>query len=303
MSEFFWSRQAFHAGTSMIDVLVLALATLVLGAGALAAWRAWTTAPLVIRWWEPVPDRLEAANEPYGAKAMIRGYPDAMRTGVSSAGTIHILLAILGVIFLALPRPAVVEDPTRDTVRVLPRPFPPPRIIPEGEGGGSSRPIALPDPRNAIPVPTDSNVRTLDPEELIMPMEGTEDGSIWDRGPIGDGSERDPGWPAGGPTGLNALADPGPNDFVPVEQLPELVWMAEPRYPEMARLGGLEGTVELLLLVNIDGRVKTARVERSIVGLDEAALAAAMTATFKPALWQGKPVKVWVALPIRFSLR
>jgi len=298
MSDFLWSRLALVAGASAIDTLVLVMAALVVGATSLAAWRGWTAPPLPIRWWAAIPERLEAADAPYGAKAMLRGYPEAMRRGVSSAGTLHILFAILGVILLNLPRPEVAQDPMQDSLRVIPSPMPPPRIVPESDGGGSGKRLVLPDPRNVVPVRNETSVRTLDPKELVSPFEGTEDGSIWDNGPPGDGSNKKPGWPEG----LNALVDPDPGQFVAVEQLPELVWMGAPKYPEMARLGGLEGTVELLLLVDTDGRVRKSRVERSIAGLDDAALAAGATARFKPALWQGKPVKVWVALPIRFSL-
>jgi TonB family protein len=37
--------------------------------------------------------------------------------------------------------------------------------------------------------------------------------------------------------------------------------------------------------------------------LDEAALASARQATFKPATKDGKPVAVWVQLPMRFALK
>jgi protein TonB len=57
-------------------------------------------------------------------------------------------------------------------------------------------------------------------------------------------------------------------------------------------------------LVGKDGRVVDARVDarRSIPLLNESALAAARRWVFKPALANGHPVAVWVAIPMRFSL-
>ncbi|TPW06793.1 MAG: periplasmic protein TonB, partial [bacterium] len=125
--------------------------------------------------------------------------------------------------------------------------------------------------------------------------------------PFGTGPGVDgPDGPAGNRTGLGILpgppADPGPDDFVAVEQLPELVWMQEPVYPELARQAEIEGVVELLVLVSREGSVKTIRLARSIEALDGAAMSAAATARFRPALWKGKPVAVWVMIPIQFRL-
>jgi TonB family protein len=301
MSDFLWSRQAFFAGASSIDLLVFAIVTLVLGAGALAAWRAWTAPPLPIRWWEPVPDHLERAEGAYGAAALKEVYPGALRRGVTSAGAVHIVLAIVAMIALALaPKPE-----RRVIIRIPPEPPTDPtltEVVPIPRDGGGGTPILqLPDPRNVIPTTLETHVAMADLDDLAAELIGSSEGSLFGDG-FGDdtAATEDSGRP--GRRGLNGLADPGPRDVVPVDELPELVWMAEPRYPEMARLAGLEGVVELRLLVDTDGRVRKSRIDRSIAGLDEAALAAAATARFRPALWQGRPVKVWVSLPIRFSL-
>ena len=56
-------------------------------------------------------------------------------------------------------------------------------------------------------------------------------------------------------------------------------------------------------LVGEDGLVKDTHVIKSIPGLDESAEASVRQWVFKPARSKEKPVAVWVAVPVRFSLR
>jgi protein TonB len=91
--------------------------------------------------------------------------------------------------------------------------------------------------------------------------------------------------------------------FIVVEQEPQLVWMQSPEYPEIARDAGIEGRVLVRALVGEDGSVQKVLLIQGVLGLDEAALEAGMTAVFRPALQQGRPVAVWVVIPIDFSLR
>jgi TonB family protein len=67
----------------------------------------------------------------------------------------------------------------------------------------------------------------------------------------------------------------------------------------------VEGTVVLALLVDENGRVVDVRLESGVsqnVGLNEAALAAARTATFKPATKDGVRVKMWHQVKVPFKL-
>ena len=100
--------------------------------------------------------------------------------------------------------------------------------------------------------------------------------------------------------GSDAL--PGPDTFVPCEEFPILLHMQTPVYPPLAREAGTEGTVVLRVLVSKEGRVLNSIVLSGNPMLAEAARTAALTALFKPALQQHKPVSVWVQLPIVFSL-
>jgi protein TonB len=59
-------------------------------------------------------------------------------------------------------------------------------------------------------------------------------------------------------------------------------------------------TVTTHVLVGIDGRVKGVKVIKGAAGLNELAIDALKQWTFKPALSNGKPVAVWVEVPVNF---
>ena len=91
-------------------------------------------------------------------------------------------------------------------------------------------------------------------------------------------------------------------DYVYVEEMPEAITKVQPVYPDIAREAGVDGQVMVQALVGKDGRVKDTRVVKSIPMLDASAIAAVKQWVFKPALSNNKPVAVWVAVPVRFSL-
>jgi TonB family protein len=102
--------------------------------------------------------------------------------------------------------------------------------------------------------------------------------------------------------GRSSNSSPAFGEYVYVEELPEVVNRVAPVFPQEARERRVDGTVQVQALVGEDGRVKEVRVTKSIPELDAAALAAVRQWIFKPALSKGKPVAVWVAVPVRFSL-
>ena len=96
------------------------------------------------------------------------------------------------------------------------------------------------------------------------------------------------------------LVSPGPG-----VQPPKLVSIDKPRYPPAARRGRVEGEVVISALVDQNGRVKEVKIVRgsgSKLGLDEAAVAAAKTARFQPAVKEGVRVSMWATLKIPFKL-
>jgi protein TonB len=92
-------------------------------------------------------------------------------------------------------------------------------------------------------------------------------------------------------------------EYVYVEELPQVVKRVEPRYPDQAREAGIEGSVIVQALVDVDGKVKDTRVTKSIPLLDRAAEECVRQWEFKPAMSKGRPVAVWVAVPLSFQPR
>jgi protein TonB len=99
---------------------------------------------------------------------------------------------------------------------------------------------------------------------------------------------------------------PNPNDFVELSRNPELVKSITPVYPSICIAAQIEGKVFLNLLLDYDGHIMKAEIVRSSgnQALDEAAVNAASQFLFTPAISStGRPVRVWLAYPITFSLR
>jgi TonB family protein len=88
------------------------------------------------------------------------------------------------------------------------------------------------------------------------------------------------------------------------EKKPKPLSIPAPKYPELARRAGIEGDVIIKVLVNIDGSILDAIIFLSsgFEELDNAALEASMKAKFEPAAQFGRPVKVWVSIPVKFKL-
>ncbi len=86
-------------------------------------------------------------------------------------------------------------------------------------------------------------------------------------------------------------------------RIPEFITKGIPQYPEAARATGVGGTVVVLAVIGADGRASDIRVMKSVASLDEAAMEAVRESVFSPAVQDGKPVSVRVALTITFTPR
>src|SRR4051812_23953234 len=83
---------------------------------------------------------------------------------------------------------------------------------------------------------------------------------------------------------------------------PKPLNVPQPAYSERAREAGIEGKVRVELTVDETGRVVSVRVIQGLgYGLDEAAVAAAQSATFEPAIRCGKPSRATFTISMRFS--
>jgi protein TonB len=154
---------------------------------------------------------------------------------------------------------------------------------------------AVPDvPKYFIPEP----VEKIDPKDIPLQIEpGPPDG---DPGDAGNPFEA----PTGPPSVINIPpSEPEPSeDYVYFDSEPVMLSCDAPVYPDIVRDAGIDGTVNVRVLVGSDGKVKHARVVEGPQVLREAALASARTAIFKPALAKGHPVEVWVVIPVVFRL-
>jgi protein TonB len=122
-------------------------------------------------------------------------------------------------------------------------------------------------------------------------------------GQWGTAPERTPRPATEPPAPAPADSNPKVGEYVYVEELPEAIERPAPDYPAEARRAGVEGTVIVQALVGRDGRVKDARIVKTVPGLDEAAEACVRRWRFKPAMSKGQPVAVWVAIPVKFTLK
>ncbi len=88
-----------------------------------------------------------------------------------------------------------------------------------------------------------------------------------------------------------------------LDNQPSLVNFSNPVYPVEARKEGIEGVVLLKALIAPDGRIKDVKVLKSISVLDSSAVNAVKQWRFTAITSHGKPVYVWMIIPIRFQLK
>jgi TonB family protein len=93
------------------------------------------------------------------------------------------------------------------------------------------------------------------------------------------------------------------NNPTGVEKYPEIISNPSPKYPELARRSGIEGTVYIKMWVTKEGKVKQAEIIKSTsVIFDQNAIDAALSWKFTPAIMNNGPVSVWVTVPFKFRL-
>jgi protein TonB len=92
--------------------------------------------------------------------------------------------------------------------------------------------------------------------------------------------------------------------FYAFDSPPVPIKQQAPDYPELARAAGAEGTVQIEVTIDKNGRVIAARVIQSdtIKSLEEAAKKAAMAWLFNPAKQRDMPVKAKIVIPFEFKL-
>jgi protein TonB len=169
------------------------------------------------------------------------------------------------------------------------------------------RPTVIP-----LPPPSGTLAETDDTDTPVA--EGWDSGapgmdSTGDGGPGGPG--RGSGGPGGGGTGGGGSSMTGGGDPVYDEHHPDITppvqraSRAYPRYPDLARKAGVQGTVVLLIVIGADGRVGEIEVLRTPdprFGFDLAAIEAVKQWRYRPALLGGRPVAVQASVTFEFTL-
>ena len=75
------------------------------------------------------------------------------------------------------------------------------------------------------------------------------------------------------------------------------------QYPESARKAGITGTVQVGVQINEKGKVLEAVIIESLnADCDKAAIEALNSVKWKAGIKDGKPVKVWISIPVKFNL-
>ncbi|HPV14284.1 MAG TPA: TonB family protein [Candidatus Cloacimonadota bacterium] len=90
--------------------------------------------------------------------------------------------------------------------------------------------------------------------------------------------------------------------FEAYDDPPVIIGELRPEYPAAARRTRTQGTVWLEVEVYRDGSVGNIRVQKSVIGLDDAAIAAVRKAKFQPGKSGGHPIDTLVIIDVEFRL-
>jgi protein TonB len=281
---------------------------------------------------------LELTSKPVPVKDIWGEYKYTRQAAASSIVT-HIGLAIL--LATAFTQKEVRDAARKTATLILPAdisqyvPVAKPSIKPMGGGGGGGDRSPLPASKGKLPKfkleqftpPTTKIVNEnpklpMEPSVVIPPdiqlpqvnmaVLGDPLGRI---GPLSNGTGSGGGIGSGSGGGVGSGTGPGvgPGHGGGIGggayrvgggvSAPQLIHRVDPEYSEEARKAKHQGTVELYVEVEPDGKAHKILVRRSLgLGLDEKAIEAVRQWTFKPAMKDGHPVTVGALITVHFRL-
>ena len=106
------------------------------------------------------------------------------------------------------------------------------------------------------------------------------------------------------PSGGDTPAEQPPIRITVGMTRPAIIHQVQPRYTELARQSGTQGTVIVEAIIDEKGYVTNVRVLRGLpMGLDKAAVEAIQQWRFKPATLADRPVKVYYTLTVNFTIQ
>jgi protein TonB len=128
---------------------------------------------------------------------------------------------------------------------------------------------------------------------------GSEDGVPGSDGHVPGGTGTDPGG-----SGAPGPAAPEAVRLTAEMTRPVPVRQVQPRYTEAARRAGVQGVVVLEAIIDERGNVSNVRVLRGLpMGLDREAVEAVQQWKYRPALLNGRPVRVYMTLTAQFTIQ
>jgi TonB family protein len=281
---------------------------------------------------------LEVTSKPIPVKDIWGDYRYTRQAAASSLVTHVTLVALL---IAAASHPAVQQAARQTATLILPAdlsPFLPvakPAVKPAGGGGGGGDRSPLPASKGKLPkfaleqfTPPTAVIRNEQPKlimdpTVIVPPElqppqvnlaqfgdplgrmGPPSSGTGSGGGIGSGSGGGVGSGTGPGVGPGSGGGMGGGVFRVGGGVsaPQLIHRVDPEYSEEARKAKHQGTVELYVEVEPDGKAHKIIVRRSLgLGLDEKAIEAVRQWKFKPAMRDGKPVTVGALVTVHFRL-
>jgi protein TonB len=156
------------------------------------------------------------------------------------------------------------------------------------------------------PVVTNPNAAPIEAPKEIKPEVAVPSVGVGVPGGVEGGV---PGGVVGGVVGgLPQAPPPPPPPSAPIRvggniKTPTKTKEVKPIYPPIAQSARVQGVVIIEATIGPDGRVKDAKVLRSIPLLDSAALDAVKQWMFTPTLLNGVPVPVIMTVTVNFTLQ
>lgn len=223
-------------------------------------------------------------------------------------GHLAFILAVVAVTAMIVPPVAIPDPPERPVwIAVLPPKLdlgsPPPGVQRPRRGSETGTPQrSITPPPIQTPTPPAETPETLPTTNDVPPTDGS--GRSGDGSPgLPDGSGPDSGADQGGGGGGGG---DGSDPVVITGDMtkPMLLVKVEPTYPDVARMARLSGRVTISAVIGLDGNVESAEVLASTSPLfSDTAIGAVRKWRYRPALMNGKPVRVYFTVVVDFSLR
>ena len=270
----------------------------------------------------------EGRNQQYGGYVIRKNFNRRMIISLVAISALVLVLVFIGL--MAPVKKGGLDSLNNGIVELVNIP-----ILPEPEEVKVIPPVELEEEKpldepatqpedNTVPEPEPQENNGMDTKESKVPTpdpNASDDKSIAsndefkDKNPGLEDNDDNQGKTIGNPPGDNlepvkpkttVIPDPDPMEFF-AGKMPEAKNLDEIKkkvnYPGILREAGMEGKVIFRVLVGPDGKYKKHIVKRSAhPEFTKACERQIKNLTFSPGMENGKPVKVWVTIPFKFTL-